>query len=45
MTLGVSTVLDRGVLLTLSGGFGLTEDSPDYFVGLALPISLEVPTP
>ena len=45
LTLGVSTVLDRGVLLTLSGGFGLTEDSPDYFVGLALPISLEVPTP
>lgn len=45
LTLGVSTVLDRGVLLTVEGGVGLTEESPDYFIGLSVPITLDVPSP
>lgn len=40
---GVSVILGRGVLLTLSGGAGLTDDSPDYFVGISLPIRFDLP--
>lgn len=42
---GLSSVLGRNVLLSINAGAGLTEDSPDYFVGVALPVRFDVPLP
>ena len=35
----VATLLARNTLLKIEFGAGLTEDSPDYFVGVSLPIT------
>lgn len=43
LTLGASSILGRGVLLSITGGIGLTSDAPDYFVGISLPIAFNVP--
>lgn len=43
LTLGASSILGRGVLLSITGGIGLTSDAPDYFVGISLPIAFDVP--
>ena len=43
MILGASATLGRGILLDVSGGIGLTSDSPDYFVQVALPIRFDLP--
>lgn len=40
---GASSVLGRGVLLSLNAGVGLTDDAPDYFVGVSLPIRFNLP--
>lgn len=45
LAVGVSTVLSRNVLLSLSAGAGLTDDSPDYFVGVSLPVRFDTPIP
>ena len=45
LAFGVSTVLSRNVLLSLSAGAGLTEESPDYFVGVSLPVRFDMPVP
>jgi hypothetical protein len=42
---GVSTILTRNTLLALTAGAGLTDDSPDYFVLLSLPVRFDVPMP
>ena len=36
--LGVGILLSRNVFLTLSGAFGVTDDSPDATLGMALPV-------
>jgi hypothetical protein len=36
--LGTGILLTRGVFLTLTGGLGITDDSPDLSLGVALPI-------
>jgi hypothetical protein len=41
--MGVSTILGRSVFLDVSAGIGLTEDAPDYFVGVSLPIRFDFP--
>ena len=43
--IGLSTVLGRGVLFDIVGGIGLTDDTPDYFLGLSLPVRFSVPVP
>lgn len=43
LSLGGSSVLGRGVLLTLTGGIGLTDDAPDYFVILSVPVRFDTP--
>lgn len=43
MIIGASSILDRGILLDVSGGIGLTSDAPDYFVQIALPIRFDLP--
>lgn len=45
LAFGVSTVLSRNVLLSVSAGAGLTEESPDYFVGVSLPVRFDMPVP
>lgn len=40
---GASSILGRGVLLDVSGGVGLTDDAPDYFINIALPIRFDLP--
>lgn len=40
---GVSSVLGRGVFLDVQAGIGLTEDAPDYFIGVSLPIRFDSP--
>jgi hypothetical protein len=43
LVVGASSVLGRGVLLSFNAGVGLTDDAPDYFVGVSLPIRFNVP--
>lgn len=40
---GASSILGRGVLLDVSGGVGMTDDAPDYFINIALPIRFDLP--
>jgi hypothetical protein len=45
MILGASSILGRGVLLDVATGIGLTDDAPDYFVTVSLPIRFDLPIP
>lgn len=40
LTLGASSILGDGVLLNVTLGAGLTDDAPDYFIRVGLPIRL-----
>jgi hypothetical protein len=40
LTLGASSILGDGVLLNVTLGVGLSDDAPDYFVRVGLPIRL-----
>lgn len=42
LSLGVSTILGRNTLLNVNVGAGLTEDGPDYFVTLSMPVRFGV---
>lgn len=44
LVIGASSILGRGVLLDVAGGIGLTDDAPDYFVTISLPIRFDLPT-
>jgi hypothetical protein len=37
-TLGAGVVLTRDIFLSLTGGVGITDDSPDVIIGVSLPI-------
>lgn len=37
LNISASTIVARGVLLRLTAGMGLTEDAPDYQLGISLP--------
>ncbi|XSG85818.1 MAG: hypothetical protein ACPW60_03640 [Methylohalobius sp. ZOD2] len=41
--LGASSILGRGFLLSVFGGIGLTEDAPDYFINISVPLRFNVP--
>ncbi|MGH6897586.1 MAG: hypothetical protein ACREJ5_13740 [Geminicoccaceae bacterium] len=43
LTFGASAILGRNVLLDGAVGVGLTDDSPDYSVSIALPIRFNTP--
>jgi hypothetical protein len=43
LAVGASSVLGRGLLLSVNAGVGLTDDAPDYFVGVSLPIRFNLP--
>lgn len=43
LVIGASSILGRQVLLDVAGGIGLTDDAPDYFVTLSLPIRFDLP--
>lgn len=43
LLLGASSILGRGILLDVSAGAGLTDDAPEYFVQVALPIRFNLP--
>jgi hypothetical protein len=40
---GASSILGRGVLLDVAGGIGLTDEAPDYFITISLPIRFDLP--
>ena len=40
---GASSILGRGVLLDVSGGIGLTDEAPDYFISISLPVRFNLP--
>jgi len=42
LNISASTILARGVLLHLTAGIGLTEDAPDYQLGISLPIRVGI---
>lgn len=44
LVIGASSILGRGVLLDVAGGIGLTDDAPDYFVTISVPIRFDLPT-
>lgn len=41
--LGASSIIAKKILLSVSGGIGLTDDAPDYFVNISVPIRFDVP--
>jgi hypothetical protein len=41
---GAATTLGRNVLLSVTGNIGLTDDAPEYLVGVSLPIRFNIPT-
>jgi len=43
VVLGASTTLGRGLLLSVFGGIGLTDDSPDYFINVSMPFRFGLP--
>lgn len=45
MVIGASSILGQGILLDVSGGIGLTNDAPDFFMQIALPIRFSLPFP
>ncbi|WP_022947895.1 hypothetical protein [Methylohalobius crimeensis] len=40
---GASSILGRGFLLSVFGGIGLTEDAPDYFINVSVPLRFNMP--
>lgn len=42
-SIGAATILGRNVLLSVTGEIGLTDDAPDYAIGVALPIRFDLP--
>lgn len=38
VSVGASTLMGPGVLVSISGGVGITEDSPDYFLSVGVPV-------
>jgi hypothetical protein len=43
LVVGASSILGRGVLLDIAGGIGLTDEAPDYFISISLPIRFDLP--
>jgi Putative MetA-pathway of phenol degradation len=42
-SIGASTILGRNTLLSVTGDIGLTDDAPDYAIGVSLPVRFNVP--
>lgn len=43
LTFGASSTIGRRMFFSLTAGIGLTEDSPDYFVNVAIPLRFDIP--
>jgi len=44
LVLGASSILGRGLFLDVTAGMGLTDDAPDYSIGVALSWRFDYPT-
>ena len=44
LNFGASSIVGRGKFLDLTAGIGLTDEAPDYSVGISLSFRLDVPT-
>ncbi len=44
MDFGVSSIIGRGKFLDLTAGMGLTDEAPDYSVGISLAVRFDIPT-
>ncbi len=44
-TAGASSIIGRNLVFIVSGGVGLTEESPDYSLNVTIPIRFDVPRP
>lgn len=42
-TVGVSSTIGRSLFCSVSGGIGLTESAPDYFINVTIPFRFDVP--
>lgn len=42
-TIGASSTIGRNLFFTISGGIGLTETAPDYFVNISVPFRFNIP--
>jgi Putative MetA-pathway of phenol degradation len=45
LTFGFSSILSQQAFISVNVGVGLTNDTPDYFVTVAVPIRFSIPTP
>jgi len=43
LSIGAATSLGRNVLLSIRGDIGLTDEAPDYAIGVSLPIRFDLP--
>jgi hypothetical protein len=44
LSFGTSSIIGRGKFLSLSAGIGLTDEAPDYSVGVSLAVRFDIPT-
>ncbi|HZC00943.1 MAG TPA: hypothetical protein VE844_06155, partial [Gammaproteobacteria bacterium] len=44
LSFGASSIIGRGKFLSLSAGIGLTDEAPDYSVGISLAVRFDIPT-
>ena len=44
LNFGASSIIGRGKFLDLTAGIGLTDEAPDYSVGISVSFRLDVPT-
>jgi hypothetical protein len=44
-TAGASSTIGRNLFFSVLGGVGLTEESPDYFLNVTIPLRFDVPVP
>lgn len=42
-TIGASSTIGRSLFFSITGGIGLTESSPDYFVNISVPFRFDIP--
>lgn len=44
LNFGASSIIGRGKFLDLTAGMGLTDEAPDYLVGISVALRFDIPT-
>lgn len=44
LLIGASSLIAKNTLVSITGGIGLTKDSPDYVITLSIPVRFDTPS-